>query len=91
MKIAVTGGRPVRTRHAEAETCADPSSSMTLLADSDSTADGFTSYLRQPRLAGCPGGLGVIDSTVPVLVARPSRSLAAAERSSVDGLGLAVL
>ncbi|MFJ3904931.1 cupin domain-containing protein [Streptomyces sp. NPDC090025] len=35
---------PVLTRHAEAETCADPSSVMTLLADSDGTADGFTSY-----------------------------------------------
>jgi quercetin dioxygenase-like cupin family protein len=44
MKIAVTGGRPVLTRHSEAETCVDPSSVMTLLADSDSTADGFTSY-----------------------------------------------
>ncbi|MER6750575.1 cupin domain-containing protein [Streptomyces fungicidicus] len=36
--------RPVLTRHAEAETCADPSSVMTLLADSDATADGFTAY-----------------------------------------------
>ncbi|MDI1464643.1 cupin domain-containing protein [Catellatospora sp. KI3] len=36
--------RPVLTRHAEAETCADPSSVITLLADSDTTADGFTSY-----------------------------------------------
>ncbi|WP_326608164.1 cupin domain-containing protein [Streptomyces sp. NBC_01799] len=44
MKIATTGGRPVLTRHSEAETCADPSSVMTLLADSDSTADGLTSY-----------------------------------------------
>jgi quercetin dioxygenase-like cupin family protein len=35
---------PLLTRHAEAETCADPSSVMTLLADSDATADGFTSY-----------------------------------------------
>ncbi|QES47407.1 cupin domain-containing protein [Streptomyces venezuelae] len=35
---------PVLTRHADAETCADPSSVMTLLADSDSTDDGFTSY-----------------------------------------------
>lgn len=35
---------PVLTRHADAETCADPSSVMKLLADSDSTADGFTSY-----------------------------------------------
>ncbi|MFF9909956.1 cupin domain-containing protein [Streptomyces sp. NPDC013457] len=35
---------PVLTRHAEAETSADPSSVMTLLADSDHTADGFTSY-----------------------------------------------
>ncbi|MGW2472808.1 cupin domain-containing protein [Streptomyces sp. NPDC001665] len=31
---------PMLTRHAEAETCSDPSSVMTLLADSD----GFTSY-----------------------------------------------
>ncbi|MFG3101637.1 cupin domain-containing protein [Streptomyces sp. NPDC048182] len=31
---------PLLTRHAEAETCADPSSTMTLLADSA----GFTSY-----------------------------------------------
>lgn len=36
--------RPVLTRRADAETCADPSSVMTLLADSDSTADGFTTY-----------------------------------------------
>ncbi|MBV1854668.1 cupin domain-containing protein [Catellatospora tritici] len=36
--------RPVLTRHADAETCADPSSVITLLADSDTTADGFTSY-----------------------------------------------
>ncbi|WP_405715111.1 cupin domain-containing protein [Streptomyces xanthophaeus] len=36
--------KPVLTRHAEAETCADPSSVMTLLTDSDSTADGITSY-----------------------------------------------
>ncbi|MFF9145921.1 cupin domain-containing protein [Streptomyces sp. NPDC014861] len=35
---------PLLTRHDEAETCADPSSVMTLLADSDRTADGFTSY-----------------------------------------------
>lgn len=35
---------PVLTRHAEAETCADPSSVIKLLADSDSTAGGFTSY-----------------------------------------------
>ncbi|MET9987659.1 VOC family protein, partial [Streptomyces rochei] len=33
----------------------------------------------------------MIDSTVPVRVARPSRDLAAAERFYVDGLGLAVL
>lgn len=44
MKITETGGRPVLTRHAEAETCADPSSVMTLLADPDSTGGGFTSY-----------------------------------------------
>ncbi|MFI9235694.1 cupin domain-containing protein [Streptomyces sp. NPDC053079] len=36
--------RPVLTRCADAETCADPSSVMTLLADSDSTDGGFTSY-----------------------------------------------
>jgi len=35
---------PLLTRHDEAETCADLSSVMTLLADSDATADGFTSY-----------------------------------------------
>nr|WP_246619595.1 cupin domain-containing protein [Streptomyces corallincola] len=35
---------PVLTRHAEAEICADPSSVMRLLADSDGTADGFTCY-----------------------------------------------
>ncbi|MFF8373243.1 cupin domain-containing protein [Streptomyces lydicus] len=34
----------VLTRHADAETCADPSSVMTLLADSDGTAGGCTSY-----------------------------------------------
>ncbi|MPY59112.1 cupin domain-containing protein [Streptomyces spongiae] len=34
----------VLTRHAEAETCSDPSSVMTLLADSDGTPGGFTSY-----------------------------------------------
>lgn len=32
------------TRHAEAETCSDPSSVMTLLADSDGAGGGFTSY-----------------------------------------------
>ncbi|MFJ9666931.1 cupin domain-containing protein [Streptomyces sp. NPDC101219] len=36
--------RPLLTRGAQAETCADPSSVMTLLADSDTTADGFTAY-----------------------------------------------
>ncbi|MEU6929048.1 cupin domain-containing protein [Streptomyces sp. 2RAF24] len=41
---AVAPFPPVLTRHAEAETCADPSSVMTLLADSHQTADGFTSY-----------------------------------------------
>ncbi|MEU1127491.1 cupin domain-containing protein [Streptomyces sp. NPDC005899] len=35
---------PVLTRHAEAETCADPSSVMTLLADSDGSGGGCTSY-----------------------------------------------
>ncbi|MEU0626422.1 cupin domain-containing protein [Streptomyces sp. NPDC005989] len=35
----------VLTRHADAETCTDPSSVMTLLADSDAAgAGGFTSY-----------------------------------------------
>ncbi|WP_069172863.1 cupin domain-containing protein [Streptomyces griseus] len=34
----------VLTRRADAETCADPSSVMTLLADSDSTGGGCTSY-----------------------------------------------
>ncbi len=45
---------PLRTRHAEAETCADPSSVMTLLADSHQTADGFTSY-RSGFAAGAVG------------------------------------
>ncbi|WP_431683814.1 cupin domain-containing protein [Kitasatospora sp. KL5] len=36
--------RPVLTRCAEAETCADPSSVMTLLADSADTQGAFTSY-----------------------------------------------
>ncbi|MFF5719742.1 cupin domain-containing protein [Streptomyces buecherae] len=34
----------VLTRHAEAETCADPSSVMRLLGESDATPGGFTSY-----------------------------------------------
>ncbi|MFC7919149.1 cupin domain-containing protein [Streptomyces cinereoruber] len=34
----------VLTRHTDAETCSDPSSVMTLLADSDGTAGGCTSY-----------------------------------------------
>ena len=34
----------VLTRKAEAETCADPSSVMTLLAESDGAAGGFTTY-----------------------------------------------
>lgn len=34
----------VLTRRAEAETCSDPSSVMTLLADSNDTTGGFTSY-----------------------------------------------
>lgn len=34
----------ILTRHADAEICSDPSSVMTLLADSDGTAGGFTSY-----------------------------------------------
>jgi catechol 2,3-dioxygenase-like lactoylglutathione lyase family enzyme len=37
------------------------------------------------------GGVGVIDSTTHVRVARPSRDLAAAERFYAHGLGLAVL
>lgn len=44
MEIETTGGRPVLTRHGEAETSADPSSVMTLLADSDGPSGGFTSY-----------------------------------------------
>jgi quercetin dioxygenase-like cupin family protein len=35
---------PVLTRHADAETCADPSSVIILLAESGANADGFTSY-----------------------------------------------
>ncbi|WEV26437.1 cupin domain-containing protein [Streptomyces sp. 71268] len=34
----------VLTRHADAETCADPSSVMTLLGESNATPCGFTSY-----------------------------------------------
>ncbi|MFH8365414.1 cupin domain-containing protein [Streptomyces sp. NPDC018031] len=44
---ATTPGTPleaVLTRRAEAETCADPSSVMTLLADSTGTGGAFTSY-----------------------------------------------
>ncbi|ARH95371.1 cupin domain-containing protein [Streptomyces lydicus] len=44
----------VLTRHADAETCADPSSVMTLLADSDGTAGGITSY-RSTFAKGAPG------------------------------------
>ncbi|MFF5897280.1 cupin domain-containing protein [Streptomyces argenteolus] len=35
---------PVLTRHAEAETCADPSSVMRLLGEGGDTERGFTSY-----------------------------------------------
>ncbi|MEU5655332.1 cupin domain-containing protein [Streptomyces sp. NPDC047737] len=35
---------PVLTRHAEAETCADPSSVMRLLGEGGNTEGGFTSY-----------------------------------------------
>ncbi|WP_354644812.1 cupin domain-containing protein [Kitasatospora camelliae] len=44
----------VLTRHADAETCADPSSVMTLLADSADTAGAFTSY-RSTFAAGAAG------------------------------------
>ncbi|MFF5338903.1 cupin domain-containing protein [Streptomyces sp. NPDC013181] len=44
MKNTEASGQLVLTRHAEAETCADPSSVITLLADSDGTGNGFTSY-----------------------------------------------
>ncbi|MFJ7627699.1 cupin domain-containing protein [Streptomyces sp. NPDC097595] len=40
MSNAKAERQPTLTRHTEAETCSDPSSVMTLLADSD----GFTSY-----------------------------------------------
>ncbi|WP_320783036.1 cupin domain-containing protein [Streptomyces sp. CRN 30] len=42
--LTTTPRRALLTRHAEAETCADPSSVMTLLADSDSTGGSCTSY-----------------------------------------------
>ncbi|MFC9948583.1 cupin domain-containing protein [Streptomyces pratensis] len=35
---------PVLTRHADAETCVDPSSTMRLLGEARHTDDGFTSY-----------------------------------------------
>ena len=44
MSATNTPSAPVLTRHADAETCSDPSSVMTLLADSDAGAGGFTSY-----------------------------------------------
>ncbi|WP_330237507.1 cupin domain-containing protein [Streptomyces sp. NBC_00525] len=44
MKNTETHVPLVLTRHTEAETCADPSSVMTLLADTNSTTGGFTSY-----------------------------------------------
>nr|WP_229859372.1 cupin domain-containing protein [Streptomyces poonensis] len=42
--MTTTPAQAVLTRHADAETCADPSSVMTLLADSDTPGSGFTSY-----------------------------------------------
>lgn len=44
---------PVLTRCAEAETCTDPSSTMTLLADSAPEEGGFTVY-RSTFAAGAP-------------------------------------
>jgi quercetin dioxygenase-like cupin family protein len=44
MSVPHTPPAPVLTRRADAETCSDPSSVMTLLADSDAGAGGFTSY-----------------------------------------------
>ncbi|MBQ1160781.1 cupin domain-containing protein [Streptomyces sp. A73] len=54
MSATNTPPAAVLTRHAEAETCADPSSVITLLADSDSPAGGFTSY----RSTFAQGGAG---------------------------------
>ncbi|KIQ66134.1 cupin [Kitasatospora griseola] len=42
------------TRRTDAETCADPSSVMTLLGESDAALGGFTSY-RSSFAAGAPG------------------------------------
>ncbi|MFF9688773.1 cupin domain-containing protein [Streptomyces sp. NPDC014623] len=41
---ATTSFPPVFTRHADAETCADPSSTMRLLGEARHAGDGFTSY-----------------------------------------------
>lgn len=54
MSAAKAPFAPVLTRHAAAETCSDPSSVITLLADSDSTAGGCTSY----RSTFAKGGTG---------------------------------
>ncbi|MGW3182874.1 cupin domain-containing protein [Kitasatospora sp. NPDC001119] len=51
---AATTAAPVLTRCAEAEICADPSSTMTLLADSAPGEGGFTVY-RSTFAAGAPG------------------------------------
>ncbi|MFE7638905.1 cupin domain-containing protein [Kitasatospora sp. NPDC057518] len=51
---ATTTAAPVLTRCAEAEICADPSSTMTLLADSAPGEGGFTVY-RSTFAAGAPG------------------------------------
>ncbi|MFE6050540.1 cupin domain-containing protein [Kitasatospora sp. NPDC056446] len=45
---------PVLARRAEAETCADPSATMTLLAETDAGAGGFTVY-RSAFSAGAAG------------------------------------
>lgn len=42
--LITTPAQPVLTRRADAESSADPSSVMTLLADSDAVGHGFTSY-----------------------------------------------
>lgn len=42
--MTCTGLDALLTRAAEAETCADPSSVMTLLADTDAPGGGFTAY-----------------------------------------------
>ncbi|MFD6281132.1 cupin domain-containing protein [Streptomyces sp. NPDC060209] len=40
----ITSSLPVLTRHADAETCVDPSSTMRLLGEGRHTEGGFTSY-----------------------------------------------